>query len=580
MKELKFSEILRENQRLKKISNTYPVVKLRLLSNVTVNQLVPILELHLRSNKLNPTVSVGDYDNIVQESSNLSKDIIPIIFWELSNLVESFVFEVENMEEEQINRYFDKVKGELDLLFQNTKNSSVVIFNKFSHLVYTNSIINKTNYEKFVLQINEYLDNNVPSNFVLIDIDKIMSKISVGASTNLRDFYLSKALYTIEFYKEYTVFTSPILFSLFSKSKKALVFDCDNTLWKGIVGEDGVDNIELTSKTKNGIYYKEIHLLAKALSKNGIILALCSKNNVKDVEEVFQKRKDMVLKYDDFVVHKINWENKASNLSQIAKELNIGKDSLVFVDDSSFEINLIKEQLDVVETFQVPENLHDYPISLLSQLNLFYSINKSTLDKNRVKMYKENMEREKDKTSFQNIEDYISSLEIKILFFNKEEEYMERIAQMTQKTNQFNLTTKRYTLNDIQNFYRSEGYDVICIDVSDKYGSSGITGLCIVNYYDNVAEIDTFLMSCRILGRNIEKVFINEIIHHLRSKNVKTILAAYYPTAKNEQVEDFYDKNQFSLQKTDINEKKYELNIEDYKEVNLYKYIERLWKKE
>lgn len=579
MIDYKFSEIIRLNKNLEERMKGKPALELRLISNITINQLTSIYEFYLRSNELNAKVTTGDYDNILQESSTLKGNAIPVIFWELSNLKDSFVYEIESMNDDEITMFSDKVKNELNILFENTKKSSLVIFNKFSHIIFTNSSLKKSNFENFVSHLNQYLEQALPSNYVLIDIDKIIAKNSITTSIDLRNYYSSKALYSVDFFKTYTLFSAPIFLSMFSKTKKAIIFDCDNTLWKGIIGEDGLDKIELSKKSKSGIYFREVQLLAKSLVNKGIILGICSKNNPKDVEEVFEKHSEMLLKSNDIIIRKVNWLDKPSNLSDIAKELNIGVDSLVFIDDSDFEINLVKEKLPQILTIQVPEKLYDYPKLILDQMNLFYSKDLSSEDLKRATMYKENLEREQIKNTYQNISDYLASLEIKVVFFSKEFDHLERIAQMTQKTNQFNLTTKRYTLNEIKKIYESNEYDVISLDVSDKYGSSGVTGLCIICYTNEQAEIDTLLMSCRILGRNIEKIFLDEIIKTTHARNIKYIKSKYLKTVKNTQVEDFYEKHHFKLIESNSIEKSYCLYLETYKNDESLNYINTKWKK-
>ncbi len=428
--------------------------------------------------------------------------------------------------------------------------------------------------------MNQYLEETAPSNFILIDIDKIFANLSVRASVDFRNYYATKALYTVEFFKAYTLLTSPLFFSMFSKTKKALIFDCDNTLWKGVVGEDGYENIELSNQSKNGVYFREVQLLAKSLASQGVIIGICSKNNPEDVEEVFRMRTDMSLIASDIVIKKVNWVDKAANLSEIASELNIGIDSLVFVDDSDFEVNLVRESLPQIHTIQVSKNLYEYPKLIFDQMDLFYASNTSLEDLNRGTMYKENLERSKIKNSYQDIGDYILSLGIKVAFFNKEGDHLARIAQMTQKTNQFNLTTKRYSITDIQYFYESNHYDVISIEVSDKFGNSGVTGVGVVSYDGNGgAEIDTLLLSCRVLGRNIETEFINEIIKTVKTRNVKYLKAKYIKTFKNAQVANFYEKNHFEAIESNDSGTSYCLKLDNCHIDNSVNGIEILWKK-
>ena len=575
---MNLAELIKENSILGNQLSTHVPVELVILSNITINQIKPSIEYHLRIKALNSEVIIGDYDNILQESNNINEFQIPIIFWELSNLKESFVYEIETADENYISLYKDKVKNELHILFKNLTNQKLVIFNKFSHILHSSIALRKSKYQIFVESINNYLEENLPVNFFLVDLDKVISNLSVSISIDKRGFYLNKSLYTFEFLYNYSEYISTIVLSLFGKSKKAFIFDCDNTLWKGIVGEDGIDSIALSDKHKGGIYFKEVHLLIKKLSNEGVIIGICSKNNEQDVEEVFNSRKDFKLKNSDIVIKKVNWEDKATNLKNISKDLKIGIDSLVFIDDSRFEINLINDFLPEVKTFLVPERLHEYP-SLINKIsNLFFNLNISEEDKKRTLMYQENLLREKNSKSFENIDSYLESLDISIVLSNKKKSALDRLAQLTQKTNQFNLTTKRYSTSELCSFYDSDNYDVFSIDVSDKYGSSGITGLCIVEYKQKKAIIDTFLLSCRVLGRNIEKIFLNEIIREILNKEVDNIFASYIKTHKNSQVENFFEENSFLLKSetTDLKEYDFDFNIIQ----NKIKYINVIWKQD
>jgi FkbH-like protein len=260
-------------------------------------------------------------------------------------------------------------------------------------------------------------------------------------------------------------------------------------LWRGILGEDGFSNLKI---------YKDIQSLAVSLSKKGVIIGLCSKNNPEDVDEVLVNHPDMILKDEHIVIKKVNWENKASNLKAIAKELNIGLDSLVFVDDSDFEVNLIKDELPMVEVLQVPKKEYEYSMLLRDILNLFYNPKATKEDLEKVSMYKTQVLRAKEEESITNIDDYLKGLGLNITYFIDDINGADRVSQMTQKTNQFNLTTKRYTKIDIENFINSENASVISISVSDKFGDNGVVGLAILEHKDNLAKIDTLLMSCRV----------------------------------------------------------------------------------
>lgn len=344
------------------------------------------------------------------------------------------------------------------------------------------------------------------------------------------------------------------------KTKKALIFDCDNTLWKGILGEDGFDTIKI---------FQEVQYLAKILAKNGIIIGLCSKNNPEDVDTVIENHKDMILNDEDIVIKKVNWDNKASNIRAIAKELNIGLDSIVFVDDSDFEVNLIKEELPMVKVIQVPKKEYEYNLLIRDTMNLFYNPSQTTEDLSKVTMYKEQVKRREEEQKIGNIDEYLKSLNLEITTYLDDIDSVKRISQMTQKTNQFNLTTKRYTEKEIENFINNDDYSVLAIGVNDKFGDNGIVGLAILEYKNNIVHMDTLLMSCRVLGRNIEFRFMDIIKDIVRNKGLDKLSAKYIKTLKNGQVADLYDRYGFEVLEKDQELTRYRMLVKNYKNKNL-----------
>ena len=406
---------------------------------------------------------------------------------------------------------------------------------------------------------------------ILINIDKILARTSVVAAVDFRNYYSSKSLYSVTFFKEYVSFINPAILSATGRAKKAIIFDCDNTLWNGIIGEDLTDGIAMSAATSKGVVYEEVQWLVKELVGKGIIIGLNSKNNPNDVEEIL-RHESMSIANGDISVKRVNWNDKVSNLKEIATELNIGMDSIVFVDDSDFEINLIRNYLPQIETIQVPAERYLYPSEIRKKNGLFFNLNTTREDIHRAKMYVQEAQRKKEQTNYDDIEAYIKSLELELKLYIDIEKHVPRIAQLTQKTNQFNLTTKRYTETEILHFVRDPNYHIFAFEVKDRYGDFGLTGEAFVSMFGNEAVIDTFLMSCRVLGRNVEYKFIHEIFSILRKESVVKVRARYIKTLKNEQVQDFYEKMGFTLVHTTDTIKDYEIDIQQYK-VDPFDYI-------
>lgn len=566
---MKYSEILANNNELSKSLKTQDPYHIAVLSNIIVTQFKEIFEYNLRKTGINAQAEIGDYDNILQDSEKFKNHNLVILFWELSNLIDGLQYKSEILDNDKIDELINKTKSEIDFVFNNLNETSAVIMNKFSAMAFNSNVLKGNNLDKICYELNLHLETQKRQNIILVDIEKVLANLSVSNSIDYRYFYSSKALFTIDFLKVYSEFILPIPLSLNGKSKKALIFDCDNTLWKGILGEDGPTNIGVSSSQKGSTPFEEIQTLAKAKSNEGIIIGLCSKNNLEDVNEVLESHQGMILKNQDITIKMVNWKDKVSNLTELAKKLNIGIDSLVFIDDSDFEINFVRENLAGITCMQVPTKLSEYPIKFRKYLNYFFNVSSTQEDLKRVSLYKTQEQREAGKSSFSNLENYLKSLKMEIDLLIDEPSSVSRMSQMTQKTNQFNLTTKRYTENEITQFINSDKKLIIAIAVKDKYGESGITGLSIVNIDKEIANLDTFLMSCRIIGRNIEYAFFNQLISLLKRRAIKTIRAKYTKTLKNEQVRNFYEKLGFTVISDDNETKKYSMNCDQYNYQNV-----------
>lgn len=569
---LKYADILKLNREFGERISGVPY-QIKVISNITTNQVNDILELSLRSHGINAVAHSGEYDNIVQESTRLQNSNLVVIFWELANLIDGFHYKAPLMEEDALEQLLSKVEEEISFVFQNLGSHPFVLFNRFSSLAHTYYNIHNNVLDRVTQRLNAFLNKNCPANVTLVDTDKVLVQVSVLRGVDWRSYCSSRALYSIEYFKAYVSQISPLILGVLGKSKKALIFDCDNTLWKGIVGEDGISGIEMTTETPQGMYFEEVQHLALELHQQGIILGLCSKNNAEDVDEVLAHHPGMHVRNENLVIKKVNWNDKASNLLAIAEELNIGVDSLVFVEDSDFEVQLVREKLPQVTVLQVPKRLEDYPRMIREHMNLFHTSILGKEDLQRAAMYKQEALRKSEKKNYSTIEDYLRGLNLRMRIFVNSMDLAPRIAQLTQKTNQFNLTTKRYTEVEIRNFMKN-GSDVFAIEVFDKFGDYGVTGVCVLTYSagEQRGEFDTLLMSCRVLGRNIEHCFLNVLMEHLRARGVIEVRSLYISTTKNSQVECFFDDFGFRVMEQNESSKSYFIIPGDYR-TNLVEYI-------
>ena len=571
MKNLKYTEILKLNKALEGNIQSKPY-EIGILSNVTVNSLKEILEYLCRINRLEPKIEFGNFDNIAQDSASLKDKDLNIIIYDVLNIVDQVSEFFEDLEDEKYNSLINKLFTEIDIIFENLRNTASVIFSSFSSLYYNYNNTNFSRIEIFVKELNSYVEKKKTSNVSIINIDKIFALVGFNQSIDYRFYHSSKAPYTFAFLKNYVSAIEPVILRNSGKLKKAIIFDCDNTLWKGVIGEDGIDGIDMSSTSNLGKFYHLVQRIAVFLSKRGVIIGICSKNNENDVLEVFRNHRDIILKEEHIVIKKVNWDDKASNIREIASDLNVGLDSMIFVDDSNFEINLINEKVPEILTIQVPIVLSDYPDILLRNIYTYFNLVLNSDDARKTEMYKQQFERENNKITFNSIEDYLASLEIELTVVKNDKSYIPRIAQLTQKTNQFNLTTHRYTESQVEYFTSDNKHVVYAMFVKDKFGDNGLTGVCIVKEDENNSKnviLDSFLMSCRIIGRNIEFVFIGYIIKELANKGYKTLGADYIQSSKNGLVENFYDKVGFNYIGNTNGTKKYELKIESFEIKNI-----------
>ena len=300
--------------------------------------------------------------------------------------------------------------------------------------------------------------------------------------------------------------------SIDNKSKKCLVLDLDNTLWGGVIGEDGIDGIVLGADGLGESFY-DFQKKIKNLKKKGVILAICSKNNMNDARDVFFNHQFSLLKWNDFIIKKVNWEPKNFNINEIAAELNIGEDSLVFIDDNPTEREIVRKYTDaIVPDFpDSPSDLSEFIDDI--DLKYFSKFNITKEDRKKTTQYKDNIKRKKLENESYDFNNFIKDLNLEITISYNNTKDISRLAQLTQKTNQFNFTTKRYSELDIEKFIADKDYHVFVGSVTDKFGDYGKVVACII--YDDpkgYLKIDTFLMSCRVVGKQIENHFFNRSI--------------------------------------------------------------------
>lgn len=340
-------------------------------------------------------------------------------------------------------------------------------------------------------------------------------------------------------------------------TSKVLVLDLDNTLWGGVLGEDGWQHIALSNEGK-GLIYKEFQQQIASLKNTGVLLSLCSKNNEADVREAFEKHPDSILKWDDFVAPRVNWLPKDENLLSISQELSLGLDSLVFIDDSPLERELVRTSLPKVQVPDFPSDITQISKWFVGKVvyPFFARIRLTNEDADKTLQYHRNKEREEVSNQF-SYDDFIQQLKIEAILQKATSDTLSRIAQLTQKTNQFNLSLKRYTEADIAAMHADKQWKLYTFTYRDKFGDEGIVGAVLVNLEKNSAHIDNFLLSCRALGRKVEFSILQQLIVELKESGTQRITASYCPGEKNIPARSFYSDSGFKA----LSENKFEKQL-------------------
>lgn len=398
----------------------------------------------------------------------------------------------------------------------------------------------------------------------LLDLNGIQSRMGSDAFFDEKYYYSAKmptSLLAIPYAAKLVI---DVLDALRGRVKKCVVLDLDNTLWGGVIGDDGINGIEI-GELGTGHAFSEFQMWLRELKRRGILLAVCSKNNENIAKEAFEKHPDIVLRLSDFSMFVANWEDKASNIRLIQETLNIGMDSIVFIDDNPFERDLVRSLIPDITVPELPEDPAQY-CTAIKQLNLFETASFSEEDAVRTEQYQAEAGRTSLQKQFASIDDYLINLEMKAEAKPFDAFHYPRIAQLTQRSNQFNLRTVRYTEEDISRIADNDKYFTLYFTLRDKFGSHGLISVIILEKQNGTLFIDTWLMSCRVLKRGTEEFVINKVMQLARENGFKRVLGEYLKTPKNAMVEHIYEQMGFNA----LGNGKFEMIVDEYKPKKTY----------
>ncbi len=414
--------------------------------------------------------------------------------------------------------------------------------------------------QKFVEYANDHRD------FYIHDIQYLSATYGLDKWSDPSYWYMYKYALNFSAIPVFAHSLANMIKSIFGKNKKAFALDLDNTLWGGVVGDDGADGIEIGQETALGQGYWEFQSYIKAHHELGIVLNVCSKNDTANAIAGLQHPSG-VLKPEDFTVIKANWDAKSENIAAIATELNILPESIVFVDDNPAEREIVRSFLPDVT---VPEvNQVDEYIRVLDRSGYFEITAFSKDDVKRNEMYHANMKRVQAQAAFTDYTAYLKSLEMRGEIRDFEPIYLSRITQLTNKSNQFNVTTRRYTESEMEIISQDAGYIRLYGRLMDRFGDNGIVSVVIGRIEGASVHIDLWLMSCRVLKRDMEYAMLDSLVARCKSLDIESIFGYYYPTAKNQMVADLFGRFGFSkMSADDAGNTVWKLNVSDYQKKN------------
>jgi FkbH-like protein len=403
--------------------------------------------------------------------------------------------------------------------------------------------------------LDRTLDAVETHSLAALDMDALLAAQGYDTANDWTRWYLYRQPYTESFLGSLGRELTRVVLSFRISRKKCIVLDCDNTLWGGVVGEDGIGGIAL-SEDFPGSPFRDFQRQLALLARNGVFLAIASKNNPDDVWQVFAEHDGMILRKEDISVAEIGWQDKCLSLENIASALNIGLDSIVFVDDSAFEMDNVRSRLPDVTCLHVPEDIENLP-ALLPTSRLFDQAHISREDRGRVAGFRAEVER-KTFAVGQSIEDYQASLGLVLTVSEARPADTARVTQLLNKTNQFNLTTRRRTADEVAELISDQKCSVHVARLNDRFGDYGLIGVSISFDDEDRREIDTFLLSCRALGRTVEFAFIDAVLRSAQDHGFKRVRSCFIPTRKNAVASSFLGDADFEA----ISEELFEIDLE------------------
>lgn len=536
-------------------------LRIAYLSNHTVEPLPNYVEVAAAFEGLRLETYVGPFGQHFQEILNPSSGLLTfqpdVILLELSirELAPRVHSQFLGMSTAERRKAKDEiVRAILDwVAMAREKTDATLLVSNFPRPVYSQAGIadSKTEYgeAEFYAELNLDLLRALRDDgrTYLFDLEAPISRVGSLGSHDPKLYYMAKMQWDEVCGPHIAEEVVRYLKAMKGHTRKCLVLDLDNTLWGGIVGEDGPQGVKVGEGDPEAEAFLDFQTVIRALKDKGTILAICSKNNPEDALEVFEKRPEMALSVEDFSAQRINWEPKPANILSIATELNIGVDSILFIDDNPAECELVRQMLPEVKVVALPKDPSRYA-GLLRRTLDFEKLRLTDEDREKAQQYQQGAERASLRSNIGDLDSFLEHLGSVVRLGKARDHHAPRVQQLFTKTNQFNVTTKRYSQADVEKFLQEERFDLGVMRVSDKFGDLGIVGIYLIERDGEVARIDSLIMSCRAMGRGVESALMNHIKSEtLGSGRVSVLEAEFLPTQKNKPVSSFFELQGFNV---------------------------------
>ena len=578
---LDINKILRKKKSIKKdllLNGNFIAKNIAILGGSTTSEIKNILEIFLLKNGIKPKFYESEYNKYYEDalfgSNELDKFSPDIIYIHTTNQNIIKYPESKDTPEDVDILLSNEIQRYKSIWNSLSKFDCAIIQNNFDYTE-DRGLGNLDCYDihgktYFINKLNNEFSHNARKmkNLYINDINYLSSYIGLRYWFDKSLWYQAKYAISMESIPELAFNISKIISSIFGKSKKCLVLDLDNTCWGGVIGDDGLDRIHIGNETAISESYTVFQKYVKELKDRGVTLAICSKNDFENAKEGFS-HPESILKFDDFTSFKANWNPKNQNILDIAKSINIGVDSLVFIDDNPVERDIVFSQIPSVSVPNAGSDVVEF-IAHIDRNGYFEPISIADDDINRSQYYKDNKKRINKQATFKSYDEFLVSLDMTAEIKSFSSVYLDRITQLINKTNQFNLTTKRYTAGEIENISTSDEHIKIYGKLTDKYGDNGLIAVSIGSIKKRQCHIDLWLMSCRVLKRDMEFAMLDELVKQCTEKGVSKIVGYYYKSTKNNMVSNLYERFGFILSETNSEDTIWKLDISNYENKNKF----------